>query len=78
MTLVPRTGDLGQACGEEIFMCRVITCSQCQRPTWAGCGAHVEQVLGHVPAADRCQCRTAAGGESGGKLGRMIRALFGR
>ncbi|MCE9578932.1 MAG: hypothetical protein K8W52_37755 [Deltaproteobacteria bacterium] len=41
-------------------MCRVITCEKCHKPTWAGCGAHVEQILGHVPARERCQCRQAA------------------
>ncbi|MFZ8997792.1 MAG: hypothetical protein ACO225_01025 [Ilumatobacteraceae bacterium] len=35
-------------------MCRQITCKECGKPTWAGCGAHVDQVLGHVPVADRC------------------------
>jgi hypothetical protein len=35
-------------------MCRQVTCKECGKPTWAGCGAHVEQVLGHVPIADRC------------------------
>ena len=35
-------------------MCRKVTCKQCQRPTWAGCGAHVEQVLGDIPEEDRC------------------------
>jgi hypothetical protein len=38
-------------------MCRRIDCSQCGRPTYAGCGAHVEQVLGNVPRAERCRCR---------------------
>jgi hypothetical protein len=37
----------------------MVSCSKCNRPTWAGCGAHVEQVLGHVPPAERCQCREA-------------------
>ena len=36
-------------------MCREVTCSKCGKPTWAGCGAHVEQVLAHVPKAQRCQ-----------------------
>lgn len=40
-------------------MCRQVTCSTCNKPGWAGCGAHVEQVLGHVPKAQRCQCREA-------------------
>ncbi len=39
-------------------MCRRVTCKVCNRPNWAGCGAHVEQVLGDVPPAQRCQCRT--------------------
>ncbi|MGA3354603.1 MAG: hypothetical protein ABSD85_15680 [Acidimicrobiales bacterium] len=37
-------------------MCRAVSCRKCGRPTWRGCGAHVEQVLGHVPSAERCQC----------------------
>lgn len=37
-------------------MCRRVECSKCGRPTYAGCGAHVEQVLGNVPAAARCRC----------------------
>jgi hypothetical protein len=38
-------------------MCRKTQCSKCHKPTWAGCGAHVEQVLGDVRPADRCTCR---------------------
>ena len=38
-------------------MCRRIRCEQCQKPTYAGCGKHVEQVLGNVPKEDRCHCR---------------------
>lgn len=38
-------------------MCRRVECSKCHRPTYAGCGAHIEQVLGDVPRADRCKCR---------------------
>jgi len=63
--------------GAEADMCRAITCSKCKRPTWAGCGAHVEQVLGHVPPAERCSCRDEKGADSGGGLGKTIRALFG-
>jgi hypothetical protein len=37
-------------------MCRAVTCRKCGRPSWKGCGAHVEQVLGHVPRSERCQC----------------------
>jgi hypothetical protein len=37
-------------------MCRRVTCEKCGKPTFAGCGMHVEQVLGDVPAAQRCRC----------------------
>jgi hypothetical protein len=38
-------------------MCRRVACSTCGRPTFAGCGAHVEQVLADVPRAERCRFR---------------------
>ena len=38
-------------------MCRRVDCAQCGRPTYAGCGAHIEQVLSNVPVAERCTCR---------------------
>jgi hypothetical protein len=57
-------------------MCRRVTCGRCGKPTFAGCGAHVEQVLGDVPLAARCQCRAQA--KSGGGLAAWLRALFGR
>jgi len=41
-------------------MCRRVSCAQCGKPTFAGCGAHVEQVLAGVPLKDRCACREEA------------------
>lgn len=41
-------------------MCSRITCRDCQKPTYQGCGMHVEQVLGDVPKAERCRCREEA------------------
>jgi hypothetical protein len=38
-------------------MCHRVTCRKCGKPSYAGCGAHVEQVLGDVPAGQRCRCR---------------------
>lgn len=60
-------------------MCRQVTCEKCGKPNWAGCGAHVEQVLGHVPKGERCACREAekAGGASGVRPS-WFSALFGR
>jgi hypothetical protein len=37
-----------------------VKCSSCGKMGWQGCGAHVEQVLGHVPAEERCRCREQA------------------
>lgn len=34
-------------------------CNKCGKPGWAGCGAHVEQVLGDVPESERCRCDEA-------------------
>jgi hypothetical protein len=36
-------------------MCRAVSCKQCGKTTWAGCGMHVDQVMAHVPEAERCQ-----------------------
>jgi len=40
-------------------MCRRIECAKCGRPTYAGCGAHVERVLANVSVPERCHCRKA-------------------
>ena len=59
-------------------MCSRVTCDQCRKPTWRGCGAHVEAVLGDVPHEKRCQCRESAAprapaSASGGSLWGMLR-----
>lgn len=36
-------------------MCRRVTCDECGKPTFAGCGMHVDQVLAGVPEEKRCQ-----------------------
>jgi hypothetical protein len=67
-------------------MCRRVDCPRCGRPTFAGCGRHVEQVLGDVPPAERCRCGEAqaktsgvtSGGRPGGDLRALLRSLFGR
>lgn len=40
-------------------MCQRVTCNSCGKPTYAGCGRHVEAVLGDVPPEARCRCREA-------------------
>ena len=63
-------------------MCRRVECRKCGRPTFAGCGAHVEQVLGDVPRAQRCSCREERAKVSaeapGTDLRSRIRAIFGK
>ena len=38
-------------------MCRRVQCDKCGKPTYAGCGMHIEQVLAGVPVEERCHCR---------------------
>jgi len=33
-----------------------IDCSTCGKPTWKGCGKHIEQALKDVPEDERCKC----------------------
>lgn len=40
-------------------MCYQTTCGVCAKPTWAGCGRHIEAALANVPEDERCVCRDA-------------------
>jgi len=51
-------------CGEIQSMCRRITCADCGKATFAGCGLHVEEVLRDVPSNARCTCRETVSVES--------------
>ncbi len=55
-------------------MCSRTTCRKCGKPTWSGCGNHIEQALAGVPKSDRCSCResTSAAPASGGFLGKLL------
>ena len=35
-------------------MCIKVTCKICKKPTWSGCGEHIEDALFGVAIADRC------------------------
>jgi Na+-translocating ferredoxin:NAD+ oxidoreductase RNF subunit RnfB len=54
-------------------MCREVKCKTCGKPGWAGCGAHVEQVLAHVPKANRCACPRPTGGGLGSAIKRILK-----
>jgi hypothetical protein len=62
-------------------MCRRVTCGTCGKPTFAGCGAHIEQVLGDVPKAERCRCHEKPSPEGPAKRSAddgFLGRLFGR
>ena len=35
-------------------MCSMVICKRCKKPTWSGCGQHIEEALYGVAIADRC------------------------
>ena len=54
-------------------MCSRTTCFNCKKPTWSGCGNHIEIALAGVPKNQRCKCTkaelaAAAGANTTGKL----------
>lgn len=57
-------------------MCRRVECSECHKPTYAGCGMHVEQVLGDVPRQDRCACNEKRKSETTAEPS-LLRRFFG-
>eukprot|EP00039_Didymoeca_costata_P022372 m.4345 g.4345 ORF g.4345 m.4345 type:complete len:50 (+) comp2961_c0_seq1:162-311(+) len=40
-------------------MCYKVTCNACGKPTWQGCGMHIESAMRGVPVDQRCKCRGA-------------------
>lgn len=50
-------------------MCQRVQCAKCGKPTWAGCGQHIEEALRGVPVDQRCQCPPAKS---------LLSKLFGR
>lgn len=56
-------------------MCHPVSCPQCGKTTWAGCGQHIEQVKAGVPAGQWCG---HAGEEAPADRGTLLSRLFGR
>jgi hypothetical protein len=54
-------------------MCSKVICRQCKKPTWSGCGEHIEEALAGIAPADRCQ-----GHESSAKKSGIFSKLFSR
>lgn len=61
-------------------MCQRVTCKSCGKPTYAGCGRHIEAVLGDVPPAARCQCQrgNAKQPPAAGRLESWVSNLLGK
>jgi hypothetical protein len=57
-------------------MCRRVECAECKKPSYAGCGMHVEQVLREVPPEERCACREKAKKEDTAEHS-VLRRFFG-
>ena len=54
-------------------MCRRVECDICGKPTYVGCGDHIEQVLGDVPVDQRCQGHGSEGGATS-----FLKTILGR
>ncbi|PNH12022.1 hypothetical protein TSOC_001061 [Tetrabaena socialis] len=50
-------------------MCFQTTCGMCQKPTWSGCGKHIDSALSSVPLDDRCGCKAKTQAEANAKKG---------
>ena len=48
-------------------MCHRVTCRTCGKSSYAGCGMHIEEVLGDVPRDRRCRCREERAAASAAK-----------
>lgn len=61
-------------------MCSQVRCQTCGKPTWAGCGGHIEQALADVPRNERCRCREddqKAAGDGATAVRKKLFGLFG-
>jgi hypothetical protein len=61
-------------------MCSRTTCRKCKKPTWSGCGQHIEQALAGVPKNQRCSCATGSEKANSTKLktGGFFSKLLGK
>lgn len=64
-------------------MCRAVKCGKCGLTTWAGCGAHVSQVMAGVPQDKRCRCNEKSASSNNTKAapsggGGFFSGLFGK
>lgn len=44
-----------QFTSRRVKMCSLVKCKTCKKPTWSGCGEHIEEALAGIAVGDRCQ-----------------------
>jgi hypothetical protein len=59
-------------------MCTRVTCPRCKKPSFVGCGRHVEQVLGDVPREQRCRCAEQPAVTGTAEQRSFFERIFGR
>jgi len=57
-------------------MCSRVQCKTCGKPTWQGCGLHIEQALEGVALDERCHCAPSV--KTPTKASGLLARLFGR
>lgn len=58
-------------------MCAQVTCRDCGKPTWSGCGRHIEAALANVPVNARCKCREQKSEATGNQAAPRKKGFFG-
>lgn len=59
-------------------MCSRVNCRRCNKPTWSGCGNHIEEALAGVAKKDRCQCGSGSSVATETKRGGFFSKLLGK
>lgn len=59
-------------------MCHQVSCRICSRPTWSGCGNHIETALAGIPRSQRCPGHDSAEIAQYKAENGLIKRLFGR
>lgn len=53
-------------------MCRPVTCRQCGKTTWAGCGQHIDSVKRTVPPGQWCEGHDTPAPKGGGFFSKLF------
>ena len=59
-------------------MCYQIVCERCAKPTWNGCGNHIDEALAGVAMSDRCACDARVGTSGDAPSEGMFSRFLGR